>query len=329
MLLLLSALAAPALAADDNLFFVGGGVAVRPGYGPVPYPAPSVAEGFSLWGEAEADLRFQTGLLSGRFDLDFQGTVLPDVGVVEALPDVPGIKTVRPEWAMLQLGGETWVVRGGVVNAAFGLEDWDDWALYMPTHGQYFAMTPGRMAGGELGWTFGEGGPSVAVGAGLDFDWGSEVVVEANVTWEGDLASVYSGVAAYPGTMQQYEAVLGAELYPADFVTLALGGIAGVAGPSPFTEVSLYGVFLPESIVSPTVRLEGGFDPDGVTPGAPWAVGVGGAVKPTDWSKLLIEGKLLGTATDPVPGVYASFCVYRVEPPEADEPDAAAAGATP
>jgi hypothetical protein len=251
--------------------------------------------------------------------------VLPDVGIVKALPDVPGVNTVRPEWAMLQLGGETWAVRGGIVNAAFGLEDWDDWTLYLPTHGQYFTMSPGRMAGGEVGWTFGDGGPAVSVGGGIDLEWDSEPIVEANVSYSGDAYSVYSGVAAYPGALQQVEAVLGAEVYPADFVTVSLGGVAGVAAASPFTEVSLYGVFLPEAIVSPTVRLEGGFVPDGVTDGAPWAASVGGAFKPTDWAKVLLEGKLLGTSGDPVPGVYASLCVYRAEPPEPGTPEAGAA----
>ncbi len=321
MLLLLAALTSPAHADDDdNFFFVGGAAAIRPGYGPVLYPAPSQAEGLSLWGEAEADLRFQAGIVSGRLDLDFAGTVLPDVGIVKALPDVPVIDTVRPEWAMIQAGGETWVARGGIVNAAMGLEDWDDWAMYMPTHGQYFAFSPGRMAGSEVGWTFGDDGPTVSIGGGADLDWDSEGIVEANVSYEGDAASVYSGVAVYPG-IQRYAAVLGAEAYPAEFVTLALGGMAGVDGASPFTEVSLYGVFLPEAIVKPTVRLEAGFDPDGVTGGAPWAASVGGAINPTPYTKILLEGKLLGTAGDPVPGVYASLCIFRPEPGDDEEGD--------
>lgn len=292
--------------AGDGYFFAGGGLVARPGWD---------GTDFTLGGELEGDLRFQAGMVGGRFDLDITATALPTLGLVTFAPDVPVIDTLRPEWAMLEATGETWAARGGIINPAFGLEDWDDWALYLPTHGQYFAYTPGRLAGSEFAWTFGDG-PTVAIGGGYDMDW-EQPIVEANITWESDAFATYSGIAAYPAH-GRYGAVLGAEVYPAEFVTLALGGMAGVDGTSPYADVSIYGVFLPAGIVNPTVRVEGAFDPDGVTGAVPFAASVGGAVAPTDWLKFLVEGKASLVGPDVVPGVYASLCVYRVEPPEAE-----------
>ena len=107
--------------------------------------------------------------------------------------------------------------------------------------------------------------------------------------------------------------MLGAELYPAEVVTIALGGMVGASGGSPFADVAVYGVFLPEAVVNPTIRVEGNYDPDGATGAAPWAVSAGGAIVPVDWAKFLIEAKVLGTTGEPVPGVYASFTVFRPE----------------
>lgn len=305
MLVLLSLLS-PALAGEGS-FFVGGGLALRPSWEP--------AAGFAFGGEAEADLQFGVGALSGRFDLDFNAMAYPTPGIVTVNPDVPVIDTIRPEWAMIQYAPGQFAARGGILNAAFGLEDWDDWALYLPSHAQYFAYSPGRLAGSEFAWTFGDGGPSVAIGGGWDLDY-DQATVEANVTYSGDAFATWSGVAWYPAD-DHVMAVLGAEAYPAEVVTLALGGVAGVDAGSPFVDVSLYGVFLPEAMVSPAVRVEGAWDPDGVTGAVPFAAGAGGAIKPTDWIKVLVEGKaLVDAAGDVSPGVYASLCVYRVAPPE-------------
>lgn len=304
MLILLSLVS---VAQADSSFFVGGGLALRPAWEP--------AAGFTFGGEAEADLQFGVGALSGRFDLDFNAVAFPTPGIVTVNPDVPVIDTIRPEWAMIQYAPGNFAARAGIFNAAFGLEDWDDWALYLPTHGQYYAYSPGRTAGSEVGWTFGDGGPTVSIGGGWDLDW-DQATVEANVTYESDAFATWSGVAWYPAD-DHVMAVLGAEAYPAEVVTVALGGVAGVDGGSPFVDVELLGVFLPESIVSPTVRVEGAFDPDGVTGAVPFSAGGGGAVKPTDWIKIMVEGKaLVDPAGDVSPGVYASLCVYRVEPPE-------------
>lgn len=296
----------PAAHAEDDAeegaeFGVGGGLAVRPGW--------SSAGGFGLGGEAEVDGTFEAGIVSARVDLDFTYVALPTPGgIVYALPDVPVIDTVRPEWAMVQAGGDTWVARAGIVNSAYGLEDWDDWALYMPTHGQYYVASPGRMLGGEFGYTFANG-LGLTVGGGQDLDFAAGIV-DLTVNYEADSWGTYSGVAVYPG-LQIYEAVIGAEAYPADALTLALGGMAGASGGSPFATGSLYAVGLPEAVVSPTLRVEGAFDPDGATGSAPWAASIGGAIKPTSFLKILLEGKALGTAGGVEPGVYASVCLYR------------------
>lgn len=289
--------------------YVGGGLALRPTW--------SQASGFTFGGEAEADGLLEAGIFTVRLDLDFTFSAFPaPFAIQRAAPDVPVINTLRPEWAMVQAGGETWVARGGIVNSAYGLEDWDDWALYLPTHGQYYAASPGRMAGGEVGYTFGNG-LALSIGGGQDLDFESPVA-SATVNFEADSWGTYSGVAAYPA-LGLYSAVIGAEAYPAEQLTLALGGMAGVSEASPFALGSLYAVVLPEAMVSPTVRVEGGFDPDGAMGTAPWAASIGGAIKPTSFLKILLEGKLTGTDAGMEPGVYASVCVFRPAEEEEEE----------
>ncbi len=318
-------LAARALAEDDDddLFWVGGGLAVQPSF---------AADTFSLGGELEADLLAQKGPVGFRLDLDLRAAVLPDFAILEAAPDVVPINMVRPEWAMVEASGESWAARGGIVNSAFGLEDWDVGAAYLPTHGTYFDLSPGRMLGSEFGWTFGDDGPTVTVGGGLDLDWDAPIV-EANLNLEGDSFATWSGIAAYPAD-GMYAAVIGAEMYPAEVVTLALGGMAGVVGDKAYATGSLYGVFLPEAMVNPTLRLDASFDPDGAfadggAPLTPWTVSAGGAVAPTDFLKFLVEAKVMGTADEPAAGVYAALCVFVPGPPEdeedEDEPEGAAA----
>jgi hypothetical protein len=287
--------------AEPAEVYVGGGVALRPAWSP--------ADGFTFGGEAEADGLLEAGIFTVRLDLDFTFSAFPaPLTIQHALPDVPVIDTLRPEWAMVQAGGDTWVARGGIVNSAYGLEDWDDWALYLPTHGQYYAVSPGRMAGGEVGYTFGNG-LALSVGGGQDLDFEAPVA-SATVNFEADSWGTYSGIAAYP-TIGLYSAVIGAEAYPAEQLTLALGGMAGVSEASPFALGSLYVVALPEAMVSPTARIEGSFDPDRAMGTAPWAASVGGAIKPTSFLKILLEGKLTGADSGVEPGVYASVCVFR------------------
>lgn len=308
MLTLLAAFAFAQESDSDDLFWVGGGLAIRPGY---------TAETFSLGGEVEAGLLVKKGVFGARLDLDFQGMVLPELAIIEAAPDVVPINMIRPEWAMLEAAQGSWAARGGIINAGYGLEDWDDRQLYLPTHGIYYALSPGRMAGSEFGWTFGDDGPTVTIGGGLDLDWEAPIV-EANINYEGDSFGTWSGVAVYPAD-GMYSAVIGAEMYPSEVVTLALGGMGGVVGENPYATGSLYGVFLPEAIVNPTVRVEGSFDPgDAFEDGGltPWAVGAGGAIVPTDFLKFLVEAKVMGTDGDPAGGVYASLCVFSPDPAE-------------
>ena len=60
----------------------------------------------------------------------------------------------------------------------------------------------------------------------------------------------------------------------------------------------------------PTARFEGAFDPDGYTGAAAWNASVGGAIKPMDWAKLLLEVKLSGVETKVEPGAYFSLSVF-------------------
>ena len=108
MLTLLAAFAFAQESDSDDLFWVGGGLAIRPGY---------TAETFSLGGEVEAGLLVKKGVFGARLDLDFQGTALPDLAITEAAPDVVPINMIRPEWAMLEAAQGSWAARGGIINA--------------------------------------------------------------------------------------------------------------------------------------------------------------------------------------------------------------------
>ena len=291
-----------ALAGD---FWAGGGVAGRGFFTP--------SSGYLGSAEAEADGLYNSDVINARVDIDFTAVYAPEFGVTEVPPDVPVINIVRPEWAMIEAHGDSWAARGGIINASFGLEDWDDWMLYMPTHGQYFAVSPGRMAGSEFGYTLGNG-VTLTIGGGYDLDFESSTV-EANVNYEADSWGTWSGVAVYP-ELDTYEAVIGAEAYPHEALTLALGGMGGMAGESPFALGSLYAVVLPEGIVSPTARFEGAFDPDGYTGASTWNVAIGGAVKPVDWAKLSVEAKVSGSADVVEPGAYFSLSLFVPQPEE-------------
>lgn len=286
-------------------FWAGGGVAGRGFFTPT--------SGYLGSAEAEAAALYNSDVIGARVDIDFTAFYAPEFAVSEAPPDVAVINIVRPEWAMIEAHGESWAARGGIVNAAFGLEDWDDWVLYLPTHGQYFASSPGRMAGGEAAYMM-ESGLTLTVGGGYDMDFESPIV-EANVNYEADSWGTWSGVAVYP-ELDTYEAVIGAEAYPHEALTLALGGMGGLAGESPFVLGSLYAVVLPEGIVSPTARFEGAFDPDEYTGAADWNVGLGGAVKPVDWAKLLVEVKISGVSDAVEPGAYFSLSLFVPQPEE-------------
>lgn len=202
------------------------------------------------------------------------------------------------------------------MNASFGLEDWDDWMLYMPTHGQYYAVSPGRMAGSEFGYSL-DNGLTLTIGGGYDMDFEAGIV-EVNANYEADSWGTWSGLAAYPAT-GTYEAVIGAEAYPHELLTLALGGMGGIAGEAPFALASLYAIVLPEGIVSPTARFEGAYDPDGYTGASTWNAAVGGAVKPVDWAKLLLEVKVSGSEEIVEPGAYFSLSLFVPQPEEAAE----------
>ncbi len=317
---MLLAVLAPALfdvALADPPVSVGGAVAVRPSYAPVTGGSSLDVPG--LGGEVEGDLTFTKGIVSGRFDLDVQGTVLPTLGIVNAPPGFP-VNIVRPEQAQIQVGGDTWLARGGVLNANLGLDDWDEWLNYLPTWGESFGPSPGRMAGAEVGRVFGDGGPEIDVGGGLDMD-SVLPIAEASVDYQGTNWTTDSGFAAYP-TTGAYMIVASGTVSPAPVVTIALDGLAGIApagtAETAYAGLTVDGVFLPQLCVQPTVRVEGQFDPSGFTGNAPWTASIGGALEPTSWSKILVEGKLIGSpiASDatPTPALYASFAVFRPDP---------------
>ncbi|MBM4391017.1 MAG: hypothetical protein FJ090_07835 [Deltaproteobacteria bacterium] len=301
--------------AQDAEVFIGGGVQGRGGLD------LSDAGGFAGNAEAEVNVAGSAGGLVFRADIDATMDYAPAFGFQDPPPDFGVNEIARPEWLMIGYNGGSWESRGGIINAGFGLEDWDDWALYLPQHGQYFAVSPGRMAGSEFQWFFNDGdGPMLAVGGGYDLDY-EAAIIEANVTVETDSFATWSGVAVYPEPDYEiYEAILGAEYYPADFLTVAVGGMGGMAYGSPFATGTVYGVFIPEAMVNPVLCVEGSFDPDGAQGLAPWAIRAGAGVVPLDFLKILVEGNMTGVpGGDPLPGVAFSVNVFRPEPEEEEE----------
>lgn len=296
--------------AQDAEVFVGGGLQGR---GALDL---SDAGGFAGNVEAEVSVAGNAGGFIYRADLDATMDYAPTFGFQDPPPDFGVNEIVRPEWLMLGYNGGSWEARGGVVNPGYGLEDWDDWTLYLPTHGQFFDPSPGRLAGSEFAWYF-ENGMQLAVGGGYDLDWESPNV-ETNVVYEGDAWSTWSGVSYYPSE-NYVTGIFSGEWYVADPFWLAWDSGAGAYDGGPFATAAIIGVFLPEAMVNPTVRVEGAFDQADFGL-APFTASVGAAVVPVDFLKVLVEGKLTGVdGGDPVPSVAFSVNVYRPEPEEEEE----------
>lgn len=315
--MLASLLVFPAMAADVDTWF-GGGVSLGA------YATPDAAGTFASTtvSQAEADARFATGVVYGRLDLD--------VHMDPASPAWDG--QVPLEWAMLQVSPGTWFVRAGVTNPNIGLEDWDDWVNYLPTTSVLFdGASPGRLGGGEVGWTFSDGGQAFVFG-GWDMDWAAPSFGGGYAS-EQDAWSTWSGLVAQPtldfgtGTPGLYGFFGALEIYPADALWLTLDGGGGVMGGSPFAGAQLIANVLPEAVVQPVARVEGVFDPDDMM-GAPVATAsVGARVQPLDWLRVAVEGKYsVDPATENGLGAFLTLDVWRPEPPpyaavEEDEED--------
>ncbi len=303
MLLLL-----PAAFAADLDFWYGGALSSVSGYQGSPY----------MMIQAEGDIRLAYGALFAAVDLDYHF----DPFLTDSQGNlVPIAETYPPEAAYLQLGRKTWFVRGGIQSPAIGLEGWDEWNNYLPTFSLMFnGAYMGRMLGASAGRYLADG-TELSVFGGVDLDWSYTEytpVTGASIATEQDAFSTWSGVVAYP-TEDYYMGVLALELYPADFLSVAIDGGGGMAESSPFAGGELVVALLPEFVVHPAVRGEYVWDPDGYL-GVPMAsASVGAKVDCASWMQVGVEGKMSFGAGDPVPGGYAQVTFFR---PEDDAPSA-------
>lgn len=298
----------PAAFAADLDFWYGGALSSVSGYQGSPYTML----------QAEGDIRLGYGALFAAIDLDYHF----DPFLTDAQGNITPISpTYPPEAAYVQLGRKTWFVRAGVQSPAIGLEGWDEWNNYLPTFSLMFDNAyMGRMLGGSVG-RYLDDGTELSLFGGVDLDYaypGYTPIAGASIATEQDSFSTWSGVIAYPAD-DQYMGVLALELYPADFLSVAIDGGGGVGGESPFAGGELVVALLPEFVVHPAVRGEYVWDPDGYL-GAPMAsAGVGAKVDCADWMQVGVEGKMMFGSGDPVPGGFAQVTFFR---PEDDAPSA-------
>jgi hypothetical protein len=141
------------------------------------------------------------------------------------------------------------------------------------------------------------------------------------VTSDNDAWSTYSGVMIYP-TEGYYAAQLEGEIYPADALSVALDGGVGLFQGAPFAGGQLVVNILPDGMVTPVVRGEYMWDPDGAAlGGAAYGVpdataSVGVRVAPLDVLRFELEGKATFIGGTTVPGVFLGITLHRPEPDE-------------
>lgn len=278
--------------------------------------------------QAELDARLGTDLIYVRLDLDahfgIDGT--GNFGLVSPIP---------PEWAMVQIGREKYHLRLGVTNPNIGLQQWEEWQNYLPGYSLLWAAQPSQILGVEPGIDF-EDGTSLFVYGGYDLGWGGihlkhgagggakpqvftpeGATAGVGVSRSADSYYVALDVSAYPlGSLDYYCSFLTFELYPTDILTLSLDGGGGTSGGSSFVGGQLQVVLAPSDVVSPVVRVEGLYDPDGFL-GEPMATAsVGGRVMPLEFLTVGVEGK--SSFYDGSPAQLSGIVLLSVFRPEPD-----------
>jgi hypothetical protein len=300
---------APAVASAQTETWFGASAEVTAGY-----LDPGGADTFVSTTQLEGAFLLTSGALTVDIQLDFFVDNAEGAIIENPPADWAATRYVRPEYALVEvdLGGP--FVRAGIVNTAFGLEDWDSWKNPLPTYSNYYTfLSPGRLLGGEVGLAFGEAS-DVTVHGGYDLEW-EAVRVGAAVGHEAEGWSTYSGVAVYPET-EFYEVILGGNIVPMDLLTIAYDGSAGLIEGSAFVVGDLTFIALPDGMINPALRVEGTFDPDAVT-GAPDAtLGLGATAWPLEFLRIAVEANAEFVADEVVPGVFASLSVHSPGPPE-------------
>jgi hypothetical protein len=291
----------PALAADIDTWF-GGATSIVAG---VTSDGDGGVTNTSV-GQPELDARAAWGPLYARVDLDLHY----DFATGEVTTPH------SPEWALLQLSHEAMSIRGGVINPEIGVQTWDEWSNYFPTFATMFTYAqPGRILGGEPTYTL-ENGLQLFAFGGYDLDL-EDYVGGAGVTTENDLWATWSALYAYP--KGEYYGGFGAfELYPREDLWLTLDGGAGLMASSFFAGAQVIATYMPEAIVSPSVRVEGLLDPDdalgGEAEGVPTVSASLGARVNHEWAHFMVEGKASRVGDNLQPGVFFLVAIARPEP---------------
>lgn len=278
----------PALAQDAEGWFGAGGGAHAAYTIDTPDPL-----GIML--QAEADFGYSSGIftLEGQVDVHVNplgNEFLASGGdVVVICPDAfyagtsdPILTCPRPvEQLTAQLGGESWRVQAGILSMPIGVEGWDSWDNVLPLTTSVFDMTPGGVGGALFGYTLGDGGPELFLYGGYDLGWNTPEG-GLGVAFDGDAMGTWSGVWAMP-MYGYYAGDLAFSFYLGDNFWLnasALGGVYdGSFGVGGFAQ----GILFPEGVFRPSLRVGGGYDPDGAFAFAPFNAGLGASVVPLDW----------------------------------------------
>lgn len=307
--------------ADDGVW-VGGAASAVGGF------TVNEQEPLAAMLQVEGNLNVTAGIFSADIDLDahfnpFGSPFLGSGDVVVWYPDDGGdyvLAYPRPiEELELTVADGSWRVSGGLLNPAIGIETWDEWQNPLVTTSGMFAMQPGQIGGAEFGWTFGEEGPELSVYGGFDFAWHDEGLPAAEVgltfSYSGDALGTYNGVWAMP-TIDNYGALLSAEIYAAEAVTIDVSVSPGLIEGAGYVGGWADASFLPEAMLNPVVRVEGLVDPQqalvGLVPTA--AAEVGANFHPVDFLNVQLAGRVTLEGQALNPGVVAGVSIFRPEP---------------
>lgn len=297
MLLLVGA----ALAAD---VWIGGGASAG-----VAYEGGAIAPmATSTVSQVELDATLDADRLSAAAEID--------VHIDPAAPAWDDQIPVEALW--VQYTGENGYFKAGISTPDIGLEGWDDWENYLPSLSATFdGAAVGRVLGVELGKPLDEGG-QVFVFGGADLDWSSpyegawEPTGGIGYSSEQEAWATWSGVYMRPG-LEQYGLLAAIEIYPHEKVWVSVDGTASLLDTAPFVSGQLVVNILPDTLVTPVVRVEGIYDPkDAVGAGYDMSASVGARVQPVDWARVNLEGKAYVGGGTVSPAAYLTLDVFRL-----------------
>lgn len=295
-------------AASAAEFWVGGGLAAG-----VAYEDGAVgAMATDSVSQVELDVTMDADRLTGGLEVDFH----LDPAAIGWNDQIP----VEALW--VRYDGEQGYVRPGVFTPDMGLEGWDDWENYQPSFSAMWdASAVGRVLGVEVGRDIDEGG-TVFVFGGADLDWSApydgywEPTAGIGYSNEADAWGTWSGVYMRP-KIEHYGVIAAVELYPHEKVWVSVDGNVSLLNTAPFASGQVMITALPETLVSPILRVEGVMDKQDVAGvGYNYAAGVGARVQPVDFARASVEAKMLVGDDGSEPAAYLTIDVFRPEPEE-------------